>query len=98
MRAPALLRLLEAADALRQPERFELILGSCEADARGRAGLQDQPYPQAGLLRRVRAAAATVTPEEAMARGLTGERLGAELRRLRCRAVAAALATPQEAS
>jgi hypothetical protein len=33
-----------------------------------------------------------------MARGLTGERLGAELRRLRCRAVAAALTAPQEAS
>jgi tRNA nucleotidyltransferase (CCA-adding enzyme) len=96
MRAPALLRLLEAADALRQPERFELILGSCEADARGRAGLQDQPYPQAALLRQVRAAAATVNPEEAMARGLTGERLGAELRRLRCRAVAAALAAAQQ--
>jgi tRNA nucleotidyltransferase (CCA-adding enzyme) len=98
MRAPALLRLLEAADALRQPERFELILGCCEADARGRDGLQERDYPQAARLRWVREAAATVSAEAAMTRGLKGERLGAELRRLRCRAVAAALSSADGAT
>jgi tRNA nucleotidyltransferase (CCA-adding enzyme) len=48
--AAALTRLLERCDALRKPDRFAEILGACEADARGRLGLQNQPYPQAARL------------------------------------------------
>ncbi len=44
--AAATVRLLERCDAFRQPERFAQILLACECDARGRLGLQDQPYPQ----------------------------------------------------
>ena len=44
--ARALLRLFGRCDALRRPERFELILLACECDARGRLGLEMQPYPQ----------------------------------------------------
>lgn len=48
--AAALTRLIERCDAIRKPERFTEILQSCEADARGRLGLQDKPYPQAQRL------------------------------------------------
>ena len=41
-----MLRLLQRCDALRKPERFEQVLWACECDARGRQGLQHQPYPQ----------------------------------------------------
>mgnify|MGYP006888936208 CR=1 FL=1 len=44
--ARALLRLFGRCDALRRPERFELILLACECDARGRLGREMQPYPQ----------------------------------------------------
>ena len=41
-----LLELLEALDATRRPERFDKFLLACEADARGRTGLEDRNYPQ----------------------------------------------------
>lgn len=55
--ADALLQTLELTDALRRPERFEQFLLACEADARGRLGLESRPYPQRPLLQRALAAA-----------------------------------------
>ena len=45
--AAALLRLIERCDALRRPQRFDLILLACECDARGRLGLRDAPLSAA---------------------------------------------------
>jgi tRNA nucleotidyltransferase (CCA-adding enzyme) len=45
-----IVRVLERTDAFRRPERFEKFLLACEADARGRTGLEDRPYPQAQAL------------------------------------------------
>jgi len=58
--AAAVLRLLERCDALRRPERFDEVLLACECDARGRLGLDEAPYPQAGRLRAARDAALAV--------------------------------------
>ena len=88
MRAPAIVSLLEDVDALRNGERFEEFLAACEADARGRTGLERHPYAQAEKLRRARAAAATVTAAPALARGLRGPQIAAEMHRLRCIEVA----------
>lgn len=44
------LNTLEGLDAFRRPQRLQKFLQVCEADARGRTGLEDQPYPQAELL------------------------------------------------
>ena len=91
-----MVRLLEAADAFRQPERFELLLQACEADARGRAGLQERAYPQAARLRCALAAASAVTAAESIARGLQGPAVGADLHQRRCGAVATALRETEE--
>jgi tRNA nucleotidyltransferase (CCA-adding enzyme) len=88
LRPATVLKLLEATDALRRPERLEALLAACEADARGRTGLEDRPYPQADYLRRARAAAAAVSGAEIAARGLTGKAVGEALRRERIRAIA----------
>ena len=65
-----------AADGLRQPERFEEMLLACEADARGRKGLEDRSYPQADRLRAALRAARGVDCAKVKAeRGLDGERL-----------------------
>ena len=58
--AAATLRLLMRCDALRQPQRFELALLACQADAQGRTGFEQAPYPQAPHLRTALAAAQTV--------------------------------------
>ena len=91
MRAAALVRLLETADAFRQPERFGLFLQACEADSRGRAGFEDAPFPQSERLLHALAVASEVTAAESLARGLSGPAVGADLHQRRCRAVAAAL-------
>jgi len=62
LRDITVLKLLESTDAFRRPERFDLFLLACEADARGRAGLETQDYPQADMLRTAFAAAKSVVP------------------------------------
>ena len=60
LRADTMLRLFRSADAFRRPERFLELLRACECDARGRLGLQDQPYPQADYLQHMFLAASAV--------------------------------------
>ncbi|OOZ37203.1 multifunctional CCA addition/repair protein [Solemya velesiana gill symbiont] len=51
LKPSTLVRMLKALDAMRRPERFEQFLLACEADTRGRKGLEERPYPQADMLR-----------------------------------------------
>lgn len=88
LRPATVLKLLETTDAFRRPERFDELLLACEADARGRAGLQDQPYPQGPHLRRIRAAAAAVGLSEQERQGLQGAAIGERLREKRLAAIA----------
>ncbi len=88
LRPATIVRLLEGVDAFRRPERFEDFLTACEADARGRLGLSEAPYPQAQWLRRAREAAAAVDARALAGRGLEGSSLGDALREERGRAVA----------
>ncbi|MEJ2515892.1 MAG: multifunctional CCA addition/repair protein [Gammaproteobacteria bacterium] len=87
-----LLALVEAADGLRRPERFEKFLVACTADLRGRLGMADEPYPQARRLRLARDAAAGVTAQPLVEEGLAGPALGEALRARRVRAVTRAVA------
>jgi tRNA nucleotidyltransferase (CCA-adding enzyme) len=89
LRPATLLELFEKTDAFRRPERFGDLLLACEADARGRAGLEDRLYPQAGYLRRARDAAAAAILTEPDRAGLSGERIRDELRKRRIAALSA---------
>jgi tRNA nucleotidyltransferase (CCA-adding enzyme) len=60
LRDKTILKVLEESDAFRRPERFEQFLIACEADARGRTGLENRDYPQADFLRGAFAAASAV--------------------------------------
>ena len=91
LRPSTVLKLLESVDAFRRPERFEALLLACEADARGRSGLEDRPYPQAARLRAALAAARDVEARPLVERRLSGEALGRALREQRIAAIAAAL-------
>jgi tRNA nucleotidyltransferase (CCA-adding enzyme) len=98
LRPETVLKLLQECDAFRRPERFAELLQACEADARGRAGLEAAPYPQAACLKAALAAAAAVTLSEEERRGLKGSAIGEELRRRRLAAVSAvkAAGTPPQ--
>jgi tRNA nucleotidyltransferase (CCA-adding enzyme) len=87
LRPATVLTLLENCDAFRRSERFAELLLACEADARGRSGREDAPYPQVGYLARTLTAAAGATLTESERRGLEGAEIGAELRRRRLAAI-----------
>ena len=93
--AEALVRLLERCDAIRKPDRFAQVLLACECDARGRAGLQERPYPPRqrllAVLASVQGVATDAVAAQAQQAGYSGERIGAEIRKARTAAVAAAL-------
>jgi tRNA nucleotidyltransferase (CCA-adding enzyme) len=60
MKAATLLKFLIDLDAIRQPERFEAFLKACEADSRGRLGLENLALPEAILMRKALDAAMRV--------------------------------------
>lgn len=76
LRGATVLKLLRATDALRRPERFEEFLLTCEADARGRKGLEDRDYPQADYLRGALASVQGVNASLFEGQGLSGRELG----------------------
>jgi tRNA nucleotidyltransferase (CCA-adding enzyme) len=86
LRDATLLETLEALDAFRRPERLEAFVLACEADARGRTGHEDRPYPQADIFRRAYAAACAVDTA-AIAAGRSGPEIGAAIRAARTDAV-----------
>ena len=71
-----LLKTLQRLDALRRPERFELFLLCCEADARGRTGFETRAYPQAAYLRQALQLCQSLSSRDFVAQGLTGQALG----------------------
>jgi len=92
LKPQTVLRLIMGADGLRQPERFNEMLLACEADARGRKGLEDRAYPQADRLRTALRAAKSVDAGKVKAeRGLDGEALGKALHEERLAAIKAVL-------
>ncbi|QQS55871.1 MAG: multifunctional CCA addition/repair protein [Candidatus Competibacteraceae bacterium] len=93
LRPQTLLNTLLGLDALRKPQRFEQFLLACEADARGRLGLENRDYPQADLLRRVYQAAAAVPARPLVQQGLSGLALAEALRLERLAAITEARRT-----
>ncbi len=89
LKGATVMKLLEKTDALRRPERFGDFLLVCEADARGRAGLQERDYPQAQYLRDALATVQGIRAADLAARGLQGPAIGAALREERVKALEA---------
>ena len=82
LRAATIVKLLEATDAFRRPGRFEKFLLACEADGRGRTGLEHRSYAQADYLRGA-LAAATAIDAAAIAAAAGPTRAAESIRRAR---------------
>ena len=89
LRDETVLKLFERMDAFRKPERVQQLALVCEADKRGRAGLEDQPYPQAAELQRLFAVARAVNAGM-FADVAPGPALGEAIRKARVAAIAVA--------
>lgn len=94
-----IIKLFDAIDAWRKPQRVEQVALTSEADARGRTGFEASDYPQGRLLRAAWNAAQSVTNKEVIDDGFSGPAIRDELTRRRIAAVEAwkkeaGLATP----
>ncbi|HSW08209.1 multifunctional CCA addition/repair protein [Aquabacterium sp.] len=91
LNAAALVRLFDRCDAWRRPQRFAELLLACECDARGRLGLEDQPYPQRPRLQQALDAARAVdtaaAAAQALAQGRNGPAIGQAVQQARTQAV-----------
>ena len=92
LRPNTLHKIIVAVDGIRRPGRFEDFLIACEADARGRKGLEEQAYPQAEILKCALHAARTVRVEETE-NSAKGKALGELIRQKQIEAISAALKT-----
>ena len=84
-----IIKLFDAIDAWRKPQRVEQVALTSEADARGRTGFEASDYPQGRLLRAAWVAAQSVTNKEVIDDGFSGPAIRDELTRRRIAAVEA---------
>ncbi|MCE0802230.1 multifunctional CCA addition/repair protein [Buttiauxella sp. S04-F03] len=84
-----IIKLFDAIDAWRKPQRVEQVALTSEADARGRTGFEASDYPQGRLLRAAWNAAQSVTNKEVIDDGFSGPAIRDELTRRRIAAVEA---------
>lgn len=91
LRPTTLLKVLEALDAFRRPERVAQFLLACEADSRGRPGYETREVPQTDIFRVALRAAQSVAVQPLLDQGLTGKAIAEALQRERIQAIASAL-------
>jgi len=87
LKPTTLVKTLEALDAFRRPDRFAEFLLCCEADARGRTGFEDRPYPQADYFSRALNACTNIKITDLLEQGFEGAELGQKLHQERVQAV-----------
>jgi tRNA nucleotidyltransferase (CCA-adding enzyme) len=87
MRPDTILKKLEAMDAFRRPDRFAQFLIACEADIRGRKGMEDRDYPQAQYLGNALAAASNIDTSTIQNSDLSGQEIAEAIRKLRIDAI-----------
>ncbi|MCL6324309.1 multifunctional CCA addition/repair protein [Pectobacterium polaris] len=83
-----LLKLFDAIDVWRKSQRLEQLALTSEADARGRAGFEENPYPQGDYLREAFRVASQVSSADVVADGFKGIDVRNELARRRIHALA----------
>lgn len=81
------LKVLGLLDVWRKPERLEQVLLCCEADHRGRLGLEDKPYPQRDIFLRAYQAALSVEVQAVIRDGFQGKQIKEELDKRRIQAI-----------
>ena len=87
LKPATLLKVLERCDAFRRGQRFEKLLTACEADARGRTGFEERPYPQAGYFRSMLEAAGRLSAMEFIGAADNGAEIAGKLREARLDAI-----------
>ncbi|WP_428773016.1 multifunctional CCA addition/repair protein [Vibrio sp.] len=82
------LKILNRLDVWRKPSRLDEVLLCCEADHRGRLGLENEPYPQREIFTAAFDAAVSVDVQQVIADGFKGQSIREELDKRRVAAIA----------
>lgn len=96
LKPSTLVDMLAALGAFKQHNPLSDFALACEADAKGRTGLEDKPYPQAAYLFNAAKAAAAIDTSRVMKSDLQGAQIGEAIRQLRIKAVAALVKIEQQ--
>lgn len=83
LRSDTVCDMLASIGAYKAENQFDDFLLSCEADARGRLGLEDKPYPQADYLRAAQKAAKRIDRSAIIDDSIQGKEIGLTIHRLR---------------
>ncbi|ENM5779501.1 multifunctional CCA addition/repair protein [Vibrio mimicus] len=81
------LKVLGLLDVWRKPERLEQVLLCCEADHRGRLGLEEKSYPQRDIFLQAYQAALSVEVQAVIRDGFQGKQIKEELDKRRIQAI-----------
>ena len=92
LRPQTILKIFEQADLIRRPDRLPRFLAACEADARGRLGMESRAFPQAERLTVALKAALAVKARDLDVSG-SGPEVGQALHEARVQAITDALVT-----
>ncbi len=93
LRASTLTDMLGLLGAFKTNTTLDKFLLACEADAKGRTGFEEAPYPQAEMLQLAAKAAAAVDTSAILNSELQGKKIGEAIRQLRIKAVAEVIST-----
>jgi tRNA nucleotidyltransferase (CCA-adding enzyme) len=93
LRAATLTDVLNVLGAFKPNNTLNEFLLACEADAKGRTGLEQMPYPQAELIKLAAKSAASVDTSAILDSELKGPQIGTAIRHLRIEAVAEVINT-----
>ncbi len=87
LRAATLIDMLLNLGAFKKNHCIEDFLLACTADAQGRLGQQNRPYPQADYIRRAVQIASAIDTQAIINSGKRGAQIGEDIRRLRISAL-----------
>lgn len=87
LRPATILKVIEALDAFRRPERFEHYLLAGEADFRGRPGYEQLPMPEKEAFNRCFIAAKSITAKTFVESGLQGPAIAKAMHEQRVQAI-----------
>lgn len=79
LKPSTIIKMFDAIDAWRRPERFIQFLTVCKADMRGRTGFEQAEYPQTDYLEQAFNLAKDVNVKEIVEQGFTGKEIKTEL-------------------
>jgi tRNA nucleotidyltransferase (CCA-adding enzyme) len=79
LKPSTILGMLNRCDAWRKPQRFEDLLITCVADARGRTGFESSDYPNADYIWQAYKAALSVEVKDIVEAGYQGAKIKQEL-------------------